>query len=131
MGSRILVVEDNPINLKLICEVLECEGYDVRRAADAVEALAALNDAPPDLILMDLALPGMDGLALTRLLKSKQETSSIPIIAVTALAMKGDDARAFEAGCDGYLPKPVDTRRLRRQVAEVLEWRRQRRAAEQ
>lgn len=118
--NRILVVDDNPTNLKLACDVLECAEFDVLRAEDAEQALLAIQQTPPDLILMDLALPGMDGLTLTRRLKSARETRHICIIALTAFAMKGDDQKAFEAGCDGYITKPIDTRNLPLQIAEVL-----------
>lgn len=118
--QRILVVDDNPANLKLAADLLECEGYLVERASDAEEALDLVNGSPPDLILMDIALPGMDGLTLTRLLKENQRTNHIRIVALTAFAMKGDDKKAFEAGCDAYISKPIDTRRLPMQVAEFL-----------
>jgi len=120
MGGRILVVDDNPINLKLVCSVLESASYEVERAMDAEEAQAVIRDTACDLILMDVALPGMDGLTLTRLLKADPATRHIPIVAVTAFAMKGDDRKAMEAGCDGYIAKPIDTRKLPEQVAEVL-----------
>lgn len=119
-ACRILVVDDNPINLKLVSDVLECEGYHVVRALDAESAQQLVISRRPDLILMDIALPGMDGLTLTRLLKSDEDTRGIPIIALTAFAMKGDDAKAREAGCDGYITKPIDVRVLPEQVAEAL-----------
>src|SRR5437773_1018258 len=102
MAARILVVDDHPTNLKLACDVLESAGYAIERAADASEAREVIKRTPLDLILMDVALPGMDGLALTRLLKADPETRHIPIVALTAFAMKGDDVKAREAGCDGY-----------------------------
>ena len=109
---RILVVDDNPTNLKLASDVLEFEGYHIFQAGDAEEALLVIQRMPPDLILMDIALPGMDGLALTRQLKTEALTRSIIIVALTAFAMKGDEAKAREAGCDGYITKPIDTRKL-------------------
>ena len=118
--ERILVVDDNPINLKLASDVLESAGYQMLSAADADAALAVIRQAPPDLILMDIALPGMDGLTLTRQLKADQATERIAIVALTAFAMKGDDQKAKEAGCDGYITKPIDTRKLPGQVAEIL-----------
>jgi len=120
MNARILVVDDHPINLKLASDVLASEGYVVDRAVDAEHALQAIQAHRPDLILMDIALPGLDGLALTRQLKGDAATRSIRILALTAFAMKGDDQKAREAGCDGYIPKPIDTRRLPAQVAELL-----------
>lgn len=120
MTAYIFVVDDNPINLKLACDVLEFEGYTVGKAADAEEAQEILQSMTPDLILMDIALPGMDGLTLTRKLKEDERLRSVPIVALTAFAMKGDDRKALEAGCDGYITKPIDTRRLPQQVAEYL-----------
>lgn len=116
----VLVVDDNPTNLKLIAYLLQAKGYEVRTAADADAALEVVRTSRPALILMDLQLPGMDGLELTRLLKSQPETRAIVILAVTAYAMKGDEERARAAGCDGYIPKPVDTRALPRIVAQHL-----------
>jgi CheY-like chemotaxis protein len=115
-----MVVDDHPTNLKLASEVLGSAGYEVLRAADAEQALALLKQTVPELILMDIGLPGMDGLALTRLLKSQEPTCRIRIVALTAFAMKGDDDRALAAGCDGYIAKPIDTRRLPAQVARFL-----------
>jgi CheY-like chemotaxis protein len=123
MEACILVVDDHPINLKLACDVLESEGYTVECAMDAEEAQALVQHTAFDLILMDVALPGMDGLELTRLLKADPATRHIPIVALTAFAMKGDDRKAMEAGCDGYIAKPINIHKLREQVAEVLQHR--------
>jgi two-component system cell cycle response regulator len=120
MSVKILVVDDNPTNLKLASDVLEFEGYDVLKAADAEEAQVVLAATLPDLILMDIALPGMDGLTLTRKLKAAERTRRIRIVALTAFAMKGDDQKALDAGCDGYITKPIDTRKLPDQVAGFL-----------
>ena len=120
MKRCILVVDDNPTNLKLVSDVLEFEGYAVLKAEDAEAAQVVLHDTRPDLILMDIALPGMDGLALTRKLKADAAFAHIPIVALTAFAMKGDDQKALAAGCDGYITKPIDTRKLPEQVAEWL-----------
>lgn len=120
MSAKILVVDDNPTNLKLISEVLESEGYDILKAVDAEEAQVVLAATLPDLIFMDIALPGMDGLTLTRKLKAEERTRGIRIVALTAFAMKGDDQKAFDAGCDGYITKPIDTRKLPDQVAGFL-----------
>jgi CheY-like chemotaxis protein len=111
-GEPILIVDDNAQNLKLARVILATEGYDVRTAADAEEAVAFLRTSRPHLILMDIQLPGMDGLQLTRLLKADGATRDIRIIALTAYAMKGDEEKAFAAGCDGYVSKPIDTERL-------------------
>jgi two-component system, cell cycle response regulator len=120
VSHRILVVDDNPTNLKLACEVLECEGYEVLQAADAEKAQEIIASQSLDLILMDIGLPGMDGLTLTRILKADALTKEIPIVALTAFAMKGDSQKAFEAGCDGYISKPIDIRRFPEQIAEIL-----------
>ena len=117
---QVLVLDDNPTNLKLACSVLEWSGYEIRMAGDAEEAQIVLAGTLPDLILMDIALPGMDGLSLTRKLKADERTRHIRIVALTAFAMKGDDQKAFDAGCDGYITKPIDTRKLPEQVAALL-----------
>ena len=118
--STILVVDDNPTNLKLVTDVLGFEGYCILTAINAKQAQAVVQHSPPDLILMDIGLPDMDGLALTRILKTDQETRHIIIVALTAFAMKGDEEKAIAAGCDGYIIKPIDTRSLPLQVAELL-----------
>ena len=119
-AACILVVDDNPTNLKLVSDVLQFEGYLILKAIDAESAQEIVHDTPPDLILMDIALPGMDGLTLTRLLKGDESTRHIVVVALTAFAMKGDDMRAREAGCDGYITKPIDTRTLPGAVAGYL-----------
>ena len=116
MSTCILVVDDNPTNLKLASELLEMEGYEVLRASDAEEAQSILGEARPELILMDIALPGMDGLELTRKLKSTPGLAHIPIIALSAFAMKGDEEKALASGCDGYITKPINTRTFPAQV---------------
>jgi CheY-like chemotaxis protein len=120
MPARILIVDDNPTNLKLACDLLEIEGYQVQKAKDGEEALAMIGRASFDLVLMDIELPGMDGLTLTRLLKENPATHDLPVVALTAYAMKGDDQKAFDAGCSGYLTKPIDTRKFPQQIAEYL-----------
>jgi CheY-like chemotaxis protein len=124
MRGRVLIVDDHPVNLKLACELLESEGYLVDRAISAEAALTAIADHVPDLILMDLALPGMDGLELTRLLQSQEGTRAIPVVALTAFAMKRDQEKAMEAGCVAYVPKPIDTRSLPAMLAAILASRR-------
>jgi len=111
-GEPILIVDDNPANLKLARVLLTGEGFEARTALNAEEALVLLREFRPKLILMDIQLPGMDGLELTRRLKSDPSTRDIVILALTAYAMKGDEERAREAGCDGYVTKPIDTRAL-------------------
>jgi CheY-like chemotaxis protein len=120
LPGRILVVDDNLANLKLAGDLCECEGYAVDRAQSAEGALEAIARRRPDLILMDLALPGMDGLSLTRHLRARAETRHIPVVALTAFAMRHDEERAREAGCDAYLAKPIDTRALPGLLAELL-----------
>ncbi len=119
-GEPVLVVDDNAANLKLARMLLVGEGFEVRTAGDAEEALALLRDFRPRLILMDLQMPGMDGFALARRLKADPATREIVILALTAYAMKGDEARAREAGCDGYVSKPIDTRTLPALIASHL-----------
>jgi two-component system cell cycle response regulator len=117
----ILVVDDNPTNLKLVSDVLEFEGYEILKAADAEVAQEIIGTRVPDLILMDIALPGMDGLTLTRQLKADPRTRRVIIVALTAFAMKGDRDKALLAGCDGYITKPFDTRALAPTVAGLLD----------
>ena len=119
-NAHILVVDDNPTNLKLVSDLLECYNYEISKAMDAEQAQECIRWKTPDLILMDIGLPGMDGLTLTRLLKADDSTKRIRIIALTAFAMKGDEQKALDAGCDGYITKPIDTRSLPDQVARRL-----------
>ena len=121
MDARILVVEDNRDNRELLVKVLKRKGYTVLEAESGEEALALAEAEAPDLILMDLNLCGMDGFEATRRLKADPRLRRVPVVAITAYAMVGDRERALEAGCDGYIPKPVDVRRLPEQVAEYLE----------
>jgi CheY-like chemotaxis protein len=114
------VVDDNPHNLKLARVLLTGEGYEVRTAADAEEALTVLAGFTPRLVLMDIQLPGMDGLELTRRLKADPARRHIVVVALTAYAMKGDEAKAVAAGCDGYIAKPIDTAALTALVADLL-----------
>ncbi len=119
-GARILIVDDNPTNLKLVAYLMRAKGYEVFTAADADAAITSIREHPPQLILMDVQLPGIDGLELTRRLKADPLTCDIVIVAVTAYAMKGDQAKAIEAGCDDYIAKPIDTRTLPETVARLL-----------
>jgi two-component system cell cycle response regulator len=119
--KSLLIVDDNPENLKLILMILATGGYELVTAADALQALSAIEQRMPDLILLDLQLPGMDGLELTRRLRAAPATQRVPIVAVTAYAMKGDENKALDAGCDGYLVKPIDKRLLREVVKKHLE----------
>jgi len=120
-GERILIVDDNPTNLKLVAYLVKANGYEVSTAIDAEAALRQIREHPPRLILMDLQLPGIDGLELTRRLKADPTTRDIVIVAVTAYAMKGDQDKALAAGCDDYVTKPIDTRALPETIRRHLE----------
>lgn len=120
MPDRVLIVDDNPTNLKLVAYLVKAQGYDVETASDAEAALASIAANRPRLILMDLQLPGIDGLELTRRLKADPATREIKVIALTAYAMKGDHEKAIAAGCDDYVTKPIDTRALPQIIARHL-----------
>ena len=120
-NELVLVVDDNPANAKLVAYLLKARGYETRIAASAPEALQVLESFRARLILMDLQLPGMDGLTLTRQLKADPATRDVIIVALTAYAMKGDEEKAREAGCDGYITKPIDVRTLPAVLAGLLE----------
>ncbi len=107
MTKKILVVEDDTDNRRIVVKVLSVEGYDVVEATDGVQALSRARAEHPDLILMDLALPNMDGWEATRRLKADPDTREIPVVALTAFAMRGDEEQARAAGCDDYIPKPA------------------------
>jgi CheY-like chemotaxis protein len=119
-NELILVVDDHPANAKLVAYLLKARGFETRTAASAKEALQVLESFRPRLILMDLQLPGMDGLTLTRQLKADPATRDIIIVALTAYAMTGDEEKAREAGCDDYITKPIDTRTLPAVLAGLL-----------
>lgn len=116
----ILVVEDNVANQLLVDAMLLGRGYDVRFASSASDAVASIQLVPPDLILMDISLPGQDGLSLTRQLKADPATASIRIVALTAHAMLGDRKLSLDAGCIGHITKPFDTKALREQISGFL-----------
>ena len=120
MKEKILIVEDNPPNMRLIEMSLRAKGYRLLRATDGEEALDMATKGKPDLILMDIQLPKMSGLEVTKRLRQMPAFNHIPIIAVTAYAMRGDKKRIIKAGCDVYLPKPINTRQLPGVVAEML-----------
>ena len=119
-AQLILVVEDNETNQMLTIAVLQRDGYRVVVAGSAAEARQQIEETTPDLILMDVQLPGEDGLAFTRDLRRDPATGSIPIVAMTAHAMQGDAQLAIDAGCSGYISKPIDTRALAQQVRKYL-----------
>jgi two-component system, cell cycle response regulator DivK len=118
--GRVLVVEDNDRNRKLVRTVLEHAGFDVIEAETGEEGVAIAAEAIPDLVLMDVQLPGIDGHDALRLLRGDHATSHVPVVAVTAFAMKGDDARALEEGFDGYIQKPISVRSLVDQVHALI-----------
>jgi two-component system, cell cycle response regulator DivK len=119
-NARILVVEDTPANLELVTDLLEIAGHRVLTATAAEPGLELARRERPDLILMDVGLPGMDGLEAARRLRDDPATAKIPVVALTAHAMRGDEAQARAAGCRAYLSKPIDTRNFARRVAELL-----------
>jgi len=116
----ILIVEDHPLNMELAADVLEAAGYSVIRAEDAEQGIALAKVERPSLILMDVGLPRLDGLSATGILKRAAETKEIPVVALTAHAMKGDEERALAAGCEGYIRKPISTRTLPQMVARFI-----------
>jgi two-component system cell cycle response regulator DivK len=118
--AKLLIVEDNPTNMRLVIFLLQSAGHTVLSATDAEAGLTLARDEQPDLILMDIQLPGMDGLAATVLLKRDEATRAIPVIALTALAMKGDEERIRAAGCDGYIAKPMRYQEFLATVAAQL-----------
>jgi two-component system cell cycle response regulator DivK len=119
--AKVLVVEDNPANMTLSTFLLESVGHSVLKATDAETGLALAKTEQPDLVLMDIQLPGMDGLRATALLKGDAATRDIPVIALTALAMKGDEERIRAAGCDGYIAKPLAYKEFLATIAAELE----------
>lgn len=110
MAHRVLVIEDNEVNLELATDLLEVAGFEVLQALTAETGIELARSQVPDLIVMDIGLPSMDGLEATRILRADAKTKAIPILAATSHAMKGDREKALAAGCDGYITKPIDTR---------------------
>jgi len=119
-GATVLVVEDNPLNLKLVRDVLGHAGYSVLEAADAERGIELARERRPDLVLMDVQLPGIDGVEALRRLRADPVTAGIPVVALTAFAMKDDRERLLAAGFDGYVEKPVDVRALPDQVETLI-----------
>jgi CheY-like chemotaxis protein len=120
MKYKVLIVEDNPMNMRLIEMILKSDNYLLLKARDGEEALAIAAIDHPDLVLMDIRLPKLSGLEVAKRLRKNGKLGHIPIIALTAHAMKGDEEKAIEAGCNGYVSKPIDTRKLPKLVAKVL-----------
>ncbi|OYT99672.1 MAG: hypothetical protein CFE40_07630 [Burkholderiales bacterium PBB1] len=117
---RVLVVDDNAINVELVRYVLEHDGFAIESAPDAHEALQCIRSFQPELVLMDIQMPGMDGLELTRMLKADPLLQHIVVVAFTAYAMQGDETKMLAAGCDGYLSKPIDVRTFAASVRSLL-----------
>jgi len=120
MKKKVLIVEDNPQNMRLLEMLLGAKGYTLLKAIDGEEALDTATREQPDLIIMDIQLPKMSGLEATRQLRQLPDFSHTPIIAITAYAMKGDQEKLLAAGCDAYLPKPINTRELPEVISEML-----------
>lgn len=120
MSKRILVVEDQEDNRRIVRDLLTAAGYEVLEATDGRAGVERARALVPDLILMDIQLPGLDGYEATRRIKAEPALRAIPIIAVTSYALSGDDAKAFEAGCDGYLSKPASPRKLLSKIRQFL-----------
>ena len=119
-NNSVLIVDDTPVNLKLVRVLLSRQGFEVRTASTAEEALEMAQSFRPRLVLADIQLPGMDGLEMTRRLKAAPETHDTVVLALTAFAMKGDEEKAFAAGCDGYITKPIDTRTFPTLIREYM-----------
>jgi two-component system cell cycle response regulator DivK len=120
MGKTILIVEDEPRNLKLLRDLLLRFGYEILEASDGEQGVKSAGEKMPDLILMDIMMPKMDGLEATRIIKADTKTKHIPIIALTSYAMKGDREKTIEAGCDGYIAKPIDIKEVLKTIEHYL-----------
>jgi len=120
-AGKVLIVEDNPVNLRLAQFLLERHGFTVRKASTGQECLAEMARELPDLVLMDIQLPGEDGLAVTRKIRSDPRMGQVIVVALTAHAMAGDREKILGAGCDGYIPKPIDPQRLPDEVDRYLQ----------
>ena len=118
--KKILVIEDNKLNMKLMRNLLKIDKYQILEAVDAEAGIEVAKAKQPDLILMDLQLPGMSGLDATKILKENRYIRDVPIIALTAHAMRGDEKNALSVGCDGYITKPIDTRKFRNKIKKLL-----------
>ena len=117
-SKTILIIEDNQLNLKLVKTLLQIAKHQVLEAGDAENGLEIAKEQVPDLILMDIQLPGMSGLEATRIIKQDPELMGIPVVALTSFAMQGDEEKAMEAGCEGYITKPIDTREFTKTLAQ-------------
>ncbi len=120
MRKKILCIEDNISNMTLVSRIVDAEGHDLVRAEDGPSGLAMLQHELPDMVLLDINVPGIDGLEIARRIKANPGLAHIPVIATTANVLVGDRERCLEAGCDDYLPKPLDIRRLRQMMRDYL-----------
>ena len=121
MTKRVLIVEDNDLNMKLFHDLLEAHGYDTLQTKDGMEALKLARQHHPDLILMDIQLPEVSGLEVTKWLKEDDDLKSIPVVAVTAFAMKGDEERIREGGCEAYISKPISVSHFLETIRGLLD----------
>ena len=119
--KRVLIVEDNELNMKLFHDLLEAHGYDTLQSRDGMEALTIAREEMPDLILMDIQLPEVSGLEVTKWIKEDEKLRAIPVVAVTAFAMKGDEEKIREGGCEAYVAKPISVENFIRTVKEFLD----------
>lgn len=120
MAKTVLIVEDNELNMKLFHDLLEAHGYNILQARDGMEALKIARDKRPDLILMDIQLPEVSGLEVTKWIKEDDRLKAIPVIAVTAFAMKGDEEKIREGGCEAYIAKPISVQNFLETVQKFL-----------
>ena len=118
--KTILVVEDNELNMKLVRGLIKIGNYGMLEAIDAESGIEQIREQRPDLVLMDIQLPGMDGLSATKIIKKDPSLKDIPVVALTSYAMQGDEEKALEAGCSGYIAKPIDTRKFLETIAQYL-----------
>ena len=118
--KTILVVEDNELNMKLVRGLIKIGNYGMLEAIDAESGIEQIREQRPDLVLMDIQLPGMDGLSATKIIKKDPSLKDIPVVALTSYAMQGDEEKALAAGCSGYIAKPIDTRKFLETIAQYL-----------
>ena len=121
MSKKVLIVEDNELNMKLFHDLLDAQGYETLQTREGLEALSLAREQRPDLILMDIQLPEISGLEVTKWLKADDELSSIPVVAVTAFAMKGDEERIRQGGCEAYISKPISVSGFLETIRQLLD----------
>jgi len=119
--KKILVIEDNVLNMKLVVTLLKLSKYHILEATDAEDGLKLAQEHRPNLILMDIHLPGMNGLQATQIIKGDSKLKGVPVVALTSYVMEGDEEKIIEAGCDGYIPKPIDTRNFIETITTYLD----------